>query len=268
VTPTIAPTAVVDSRAEIGPEVTIGPFCVVGPRAKIGRGTKLENHVTITGCTTLGEFNHVFPNSVIGAEPQDLSYRGSETRVEIGDRNVIREGVTINRATEKEDGITAIGSHCYLMAACHVAHDCKIGDRVIIANGTLLGGHVHVHDDATLSGGVGVHHFTTIGSYSFVSGISRVLQDVPPYVLVEGIPTRARCINVVALKRNGFPADVIRALGETHRMIFRLKVSLDQARETLRSAGQLYPAVNHLLSFIQNQQEGRHGRGRDRRRAA
>jgi UDP-N-acetylglucosamine acyltransferase len=241
---------------------------VVGPLVKLGRGTRLENNVTVTGRTTIGEFNHIFPNTVIGAQPQDLSYRGSETRVEIGDRNVIREGVTINRATEKEDGVTSIGNQCYLMAACHVAHDCKLADRVIIANGTLLGGHVHIFDDATLSGGVGVHHFTTIGSYSFISGISRVLHDVPPYMLVEGIPTRPRCINVVALKRNDFPADVIRALSETHRLIYRAKVGLDHAREILRNEGQLYPAVNHLLSFIQNQQEGRHGRGRDRRRAA
>lgn len=264
----IAPTAVVDPQAEIDAEAVIGPYCVIGPLVKIGRGTRLDNHVTVTGRTTIGEDNRIFSNTVIGAEPQDLSYRGSETRVEIGDRNVIREGVTINRATEKEDGITAVGSHCYLMAACHVAHDCKVGDRVIIANGTLLGGHVHIHDDATLSGGVGVHHFTTIGSYSFVSGISRVLHDVPPYMLVEGIPTRPRCVNVVALKRSDFPADVVRALSETHRLIYRAKVGLDHAREILRKEGQLYPAVNHLLAFIQNQQEGRHGRGRDRRRAA
>jgi UDP-N-acetylglucosamine acyltransferase len=264
----IAPTAVVDPRAEIAPDVVVGPYCVVGPDAIIGPGTRLENHVTITGHTTIGAENHIFPNAVIGAAPQDLSYRGSPTRVTLGDHNVVREGVTINRGTEKEDGLTAIGNHCYLMAACHVAHDCKLGDRVVVANGTLLGGHVHIHDDATLSGGVGVHHFTTIGSYSFISGISRVLHDVPPYMLVDGIPTRPRCVNLVALKRHGFPADVIRALVETHSLIYRVKVGLDHAREKLRAAGCLYPAVNHLLSFIQNQQEGRHGRGRERRRAA
>ncbi len=266
--PDIAPTAVVDPRAEIGPGVSIGPFCIVGPLVKIGRGTRLESHVTITGRTTIGEYNRIYPNAVIGAEPQDLSYRGSETCVVIGDHNVIREGVTINRATEKEDGNTLIGNGGYFMAACHIAHDCKVGDRVIIANATLLGGHVHVHDDAVISGGVGVHHFTTIGSYSFVSGISRVLHDVPPYMLVEGIPTRARCINSVALRRHNFPEDIIRALSETHRLIYRAKTGLDQAREQLHAAGQLYPAVQHLLDFVQNQQEGRHGRGRDRRSAA
>lgn len=264
----IAPTAVVDPRAQLASDVVVGPYSVIGPDVSIGAGTRIDNHVTITGHTSLGEHNHVFPNTVIGAEPQDLSYRGSPTRVAIGDHNVIREGVTINRATEKEDGLTSIGSRCYLMAACHVAHDCKLGDRVIIANGSLLGGHVHIHDDATLSGGIGVHHFTTIGSFSFISGISRVLHDVPPFMLVEGIPTRPRCINIVALKRNDFPADVIRALAEAHRLIYRAKVGLDHARELLRGSGYLYPAVNHLLNFIQNQQEGRHGRGRQQRRAA
>jgi len=258
----------IDPRATIAADVEIGPFCVVGPDVTIGGGTRLDNNVTITGRVTIGEGNHIFPGVVIGGEPQDLSYRGGDTQVVIGDHNIIRECVTINRGSEKEDGVTSVGSHCYLMACSHVAHDCKVGDRVIIANGTLLGGHVHVHDNASLSGGVAVHHFTTIGAYSFVSGISRVLHDVPPYMLVEGIPTRPRCVNVVALKRNDFPFDVIKALTESHRLIYRSKVGLDNAREILRSNGQLVPAVNHLLSFIQNQQEGRHGRGRERRRAA
>ncbi len=264
----IAENAVIDPRAEIAEDVEIGPFCVIGPHVSIGRGTRLENHVTITGRTAIGEYNRIFPGVVIGADPQDLSYRGSPTRVIVGDHNVIREAVTINRATEKEEGITSLGSYCYLMACSHVAHDCRVGDRVVIANGTLLGGHVHVHDDATLSGGVAVHHYATIGSYSFVSGISRVLHDVPPYMLADGLPARPRCVNIVALKRNDFPADVIKALAEAHRLIYRAKVGLDHAREILRSDAKLVPAVNNLLGFIESQQEGRHGRGRERRRAA
>lgn len=264
----IAPNAVVDPRAEIAEDVEIGPFCVLGPHVKVGRGTRLQNNVTLTGHVTIGEFNHIFPGVVIGAEPQDLSYRGSPTRVLIGDHNVFRESVTINRATEKEDGITSVGSHCYLMACCHVAHDCRIGDRVVIANGTLLGGHVHIHSDATLSGGTAVHHFATIGRYSFTSGLSRVLHDVPPYLLVDGVPTRPRCVNVVALKRNNFPAEHVKALAEAHRLMYRAKVGLDHAREILRSNGHLIPAVTELLAFLQDQTEGRHGRGRDVRRAA
>jgi UDP-N-acetylglucosamine acyltransferase len=264
----IAQSAHVDPRAEIDADVEIGPFCVIGPHVSIGRGTRLENSVTLMGRCTLGAHNHIFPGTVIGGPPQDISYRGEDTEVVIGDHNMIRECVTINRATTKEDRITSVGDRCYLMACCHVAHDCRIGDRVIIANGTLLGGHVHIHSDATLSGGIGVHHFATVGSYSFVSGLSRVLHDVPPFMLVEGSPSRPRCVNVVALKRNQFPGDTIEALAEAHRLLYRAKVGLDQAREILRSNGKLVPAVNHLLNFVQDQHEGRHGRGRERRRAA
>lgn len=264
----VAPNAHVDPHAEIDEDVHVGPFCFVGPDVKIGRGTRLENNVTLTGRVEMGQFNHLHAGAVIGAEPQDLSYRGTPTLVTVGDHNVIRECVTINRATEKEDGITSLGSHCYLMACSHVAHDCRVGDRVILANATLLGGHVHVHDDATLSGGVAVHHYATVGSYSFTGGLSRVLHDVPPYMLVDGLPSRPRCVNIVALKRKGFSADHVKALAESHRLLYRAKVGLDHAREILRGKGMLVPPVNHLLSFIQEQQEGRHGRSREVRRAA
>ena len=260
--------AVVDPRAELDEDVRVGPFCVVGPLVKIGRGTHLINSVTVMGRVTIGEHNRVFPGAVIGCEPQDISYRGTQTEVVIGDHNVIREGVTINRGTEKEAGITTLASHSFIMAGCHIAHDCRVGSRVIMANATLLGGHVHVHDDATISGGVVAHHFSTIGSFSFTGGLSRVLQDVPPYMLAEGNPSRPRCINIVALKRNNFSADAIRALAEAHRLIYRARVGIDTARELLRASDLLLPPVNHLLSFLQNQHEGRNGRGRDRRRAA
>jgi UDP-N-acetylglucosamine acyltransferase len=264
----IATQAFIDPRAEIGRDVEIGPFCVVGPYVRIGDGTRLVNNVTLMGHVTLGRHNHIFPGTVIGAEPQDISYGGSPTRVAIGDHNVIREGVTINRGSEKEDGVTQIGNHNFLMAACHVAHDCQLGDHIIIANGSLLGGHVHVQDHAALSGAVAVHHFATIGSYSFVAGMSAVGQDVPPYMLVEGIRCRPRCVNMVALKRNGFAPATVAALVEAHRLIYRSKVGLDHARELLRSAAGWGPEVEYLLDFIGTQQTGRHGRARERRRAA
>ena len=257
-----------DPRAELAADVEVGPLCVVGPHVQIGRGTVLVSGVTIMGRVTIGEENRIFPGAVIGGDPQDVSYRGSDTQVVIGDHNIIREGVTINRGSEKEDGITTLGSGNFIMAGCHIAHDCRVGSRIIMANATLLGGHVHVHDDATLSGGVVVHHFSTIGSYSFTGGLSRVLQDVPPYLLADGNPSRPRCVNLVALKRNHFSAETVRALGEAHRLLYRARVGVDNARELLRSADMLVPAVNHLLSFLQNQHEGRNGRGRDRRRAA
>jgi UDP-N-acetylglucosamine acyltransferase len=264
----IADHAVIDTRAEIDDDVEIGPFCVIGPHVRIGRGTRLDNNVTIQGHVTIGEFNRIHPGVVIGGEPQDISYQGSDTKVRIGDHNILREGVTINRASEKEDGITAIGDHNFLMAGSHVAHDCKLGNHIIIANGAMLGGHVHVHDHASLSGMVGVHHYATVGTFSFVSGLSRVLHDVPPFMLVEGMPSRPRCINVVALKRNNFPTETIDSLAEAHRLLYRAKVGLDHAREVLRANSSMLPQVTHLLSFIQSQQEGRHGRARERRRAA
>src|SRR3954470_6738717 len=245
----IEPTAAVDPRAELDDDVRVGPFCVVGPKVRIGRGTHLINSVTIMGRVTIGQHNRIFPGAVLGGEPQDISYRGSDTQVLMGDDNVIREGVTINRGTEKETGVTELGSHSFIMAGCHIAHDCHVGSRVIMANATLLGGHVHVQDDATISGGVAVHHFTTIGSFSFTGGLSRVLHDVPPYMLAEGNPSRPRCINIVALKRHSFSAETIRARAEPHRLLYRAKVGVDTARELLRASDLLAPAVNHLLSF-------------------
>src|SRR5262249_39735194 len=203
-----------------------------------------------------------------GGDPQDVSYRGTPTRVEVGDQNVIRENVTINRATEKEDGVTRVGSHNMLMAGSHVAHDCKVGDRVTIANGTLLGGHVHVESHAGLSGGVAVHHFVTVGAYSFVGGQSRITHDVPRYMLVDGNPSKVRCINIVGLKRNGIGAEGIDSLHEAHRLIYRARMSARHAVEILESHGHLTPEVRGLLEFIEAQQAGKHGRGREELRKA
>jgi UDP-N-acetylglucosamine acyltransferase len=264
----IDPKASVDPSAKIADGVEIGPFCVVGPTAQIGTGTRLVNSVTISGHVIIGRDNVIYPNVVIGGEPQDISYTGSDTQVIIGDRNTIREGVTINRGSEKEDGITSIGDGNFLMACCHVAHDCKLGCHIIMANGALLGGHVHVDDYASISGAVAVHHYTTIGSYSFIGGLSRVLHDVPPFMLCEGAPARPRCINIVALKRHEFSSHVIDCLAEAHRLIYRAKVGVDPAREILRGNGQLVPQVNELLAFVEGQSIGRHGRSREARRAA
>jgi len=266
--PVVAPTAVVGVGARLGPDVKIGHHSVISAEAVIGPGTVIENGVTIVGDVRIGARNRIFPNCVIGAEPQDVSYRGTPTRVVVGDDNVIREGVTINRASEKEDGETVVGSGNFLMANCHVAHDCRIGDHVIIANGTLLGGHVRVQSHASLSGAVAVHHWATIGSWSFVAGLSRVLHDVPPFMLCEGMPARPRCVNVVALRRGGFGADVVAAITEAHRLVYRAKVGLTSAREILQSQGMFLPAVGELLDFLLHQHEGRHGRAREHRRAA
>jgi UDP-N-acetylglucosamine acyltransferase len=202
---------------------------------------------------------------VIGGEPQDLSYQGSPTQVIIGDGNVFRECVTVNRGTEKDEGTTRIGHNCYFMANSHVAHDCIVEDRVIMANTVMLGGHVRVEHDATLSGGVAVHHFASIGCYAFVSGLSRVLQDIPPFMLAEGFPARPRCVNVVALKRKNFSTPSIRAISEAHKLLYRSKVGVKHAREILQGNGSLMPELETLFAFIDESNLGKHGRGRDRR---
>ena len=266
--PKVSNLAVVDPRAEIADDVEIGHFCVVGPHAKIGRGSVLMNNVTIDGDVEIGEDNVISPNAVIGGAPQDTSYKGDLTKVIIGDRNIIRECTTINRATLKEDGFTRVGSDCYFMGNVHVAHDCKIGDNVIIGHGSMLGGHVHVDHHATLSGSVAVTHYGAIGSYTFVGGASRVLQDIAPFMLADGNPARPRCINIVALKRNNFKPDVIDALNEAYRLLYRARVGLDNAREILESKGGMQPDIEHLLDKLSVSQTGRHGRGRERRRKA
>ena len=262
----IADTACVDPRAELADDVEIGPYCVIGPDVKIGRGTRLIAHVCVFGTTAIGAHNVIHPFAVLGGEPQDVSYRGSPTRLEIGDHNLIREGVTINRGSEKEDGLTAVGSHNFLMAASHIAHDCKLGDHITIANGSLLAGHIHVESHANISGGVGIHHYVTIGGYSFVGGQSRIVHDVPRFMLVDGNPSRVRCINIVGLKRRGISLEGIESLHEAHRLIFRARMSVRHAQEILEAHGHSTPEVRSLLEFLRFQQEGKHGRGRERGR--
>ncbi len=264
----ISKLAVVDPAAEIDHDVEIGPFSVVGPDARIGRGTKLYNNVTILGCVTLGKDNVVSPGAVLGGDPQDISYKGTPTKVVIGDRNVIREGVTINRASEKEDGFTRLGSDCYLMGNVHVAHDCNVGNHVIIGQATMLGGHVHVDDRATLSGGIGITHYASVGRYCFVGACSRVLQDIAPFMLADGNPARPRCINIVALKRNNLGKEVVVGLNEAYRLLYRARVGLKNACDILETKGGMVDEVKHLLDVLSVSQEGRHGRGREKRRTA
>jgi len=266
--PKISPMSVVDPKATVGMDVEIGPFCVVGPDVKIGDGCVLDNNISISGHVTLGRNNRIYPGVVIGGEPQDVSYSGTPTEVIIGDDNVFRECVTINRASEKEDGYTKIGNNCYLMGCVHVAHDCILGDNIVIANGTVMGGHVRIDNNATISGNVGITHYSSIGAYSFVGATSRILQDIPPYMLADGNPARPRCVNIVALKRNKFDSSTIKTLTEAYRLLFRSRVGLENARDILRNRVEMQPEVEHLLQSIEYQQNGRHGRGGEQRRKA
>lgn len=264
----VDPTALVDPDAVLDDDVSVGPYSVIGPGAFVGAGTRILNHVTIQGNVRMGVDNVVYPNCVIGTEPQDTSYRGSPTWVVIGDRNMIREAVTIHRATEKELGITRIGSDNYIMCGCHIGHDSNVGSHIHMANCTTLGGHVYVQDYASMSGLIGVHHFVTIGSHSFVGGMARVVKDVPPFMLVEGHPGVVRCVNLVGVKRRGYSQEEIRGLTEAHRLLYRVKMNYDPAKEMLTEAGKMIGPVQTLFAFLQDQRQGRNGRARERLRAA
>lgn len=199
-------TAQVHPKAQIAEGVAIGPYTIIGENVSLGKNTCISQHVTIDGHTTLGENNTVFPYAVLGTAPQDITYRNEPTQLVMGDNNTIREFVTVNRGTYKEQGQTRLGSHNLLMAYCHIAHDCVLGNHIIMANGVQLGGHVRIHDFAAFGGLVAVHHFVTVGQYAFVGGLARVIHDVPPYTIVEGHPARVRALNVIGLERHGFSA--------------------------------------------------------------
>ena len=269
-TTNISPLAHVDPRAEFAEDVCIGPFCSVGPDVRIGNRTVLESHVVIKGRTTIGERNRFFPHTVIGGEPQDISYRESDTSVIIGNDNIFREGVTVNRGAEKEDHVTRINNCNMLMANSHVAHNCHIFDNVILVNGVLLGGHVHVHDGAIVSGNSVVHHFSTLGALSFVSGGCRVPHDVPPFMLAAGSdkPT-IRTINSVGMRRFGIAEETIGLVKTAFRMLFRQNKSLGAARSALSKEcdGLLPLELTRLLDFVERQRKGKLGRAREAVRA-
>ena len=262
----ISPLAEVHVSAQLSTGVEIGPFCVVGPDVIIGKGTVLQSHVVITGKTTLGDRNRLFPGCVLGGEPQDISFQDADTRLVIGHDNIFREGVTVNKGAEKEDGCTRIGNGNMFMANSHVAHNCRIFDRVILVNGVLLGGHVHVHDGAIVSGNTGVHHFSTLGRLCFVSGGCRVPHDVPPFMLAAGSdnPT-LKTINMIGMRRAGISETVIQTIRDAFRLLYRKRRPLDEVRmhfeETL--SGVIPIELGQLLQFVENQRAGKWGRARE-----
>ncbi|MCA9174834.1 MAG: acyl-ACP--UDP-N-acetylglucosamine O-acyltransferase [Planctomycetales bacterium] len=263
----ISKLAEVHGSAKLGEQVHVGPFCLIGPDVEIGDGTRLDSHVIVVGKVRMGEHNRVHANAVIGAEPQDSNYAGADTSVEIGSYNVIRESVTIHRGVDPHEP-TSVGDQCYVMGGCHIAHGCRVEHQVVMANNVLLGRHVHVGVHATLAGGLAVNHFASIGSHAFVAGMSRVVHDVPPFLVAEGSPARPRGVNLVGLRRCGFSPETLQALEEAYRLLFVDHVGVDSVRELLRSQRQLLPPVNYLLGFVQLQNEGWQGRSRERRRAA
>jgi UDP-N-acetylglucosamine acyltransferase len=247
--------------------VIVGPNCVIGPEVEIGKGTRLSSHVCLLGATRLGEFNTIGSFVTIGSEPQDVTYWGAPTRVEIGDHNTIDARVTIHRASQKEDGVTGIGNGNHFHSGAHIAHDCKLADRIVLGIGTLLGGHVHVDSDAAVSEKVAVHQFVTIGGESYIGGHSKITQDVPPYMRVDGNPSIVRGINGRKLKRKGMNSEALAALREAHRLIYVVKMAIEQAATLLEDQDRLTPEVRLLVKFVASQREGRLGRARERRRS-
>lgn len=259
----IHPTAVVHQQAELGAGVVVGPYAVIGPDVTIGDRTQIGPQVVIDGHTTLGEDNLIVGQANIGAAPQDLSYRGEDTLCAIGDRNTIREFVTINRGTVKGGGVTRIGSDNLLMACSHVAHDCEIEDRVILANTVLLAGHVRVCEGASVSGAAAAHHFVTIGRYAYVGGMTRMAQDVPPFMLVEGHPARIRRVNVIGLRRAGFEEPEIESLQRAFRRIWRSGESRRAILDELEHDPDATGVVLQLVEALKQAGIGLKGRFRE-----
>ena len=250
-------TAIVDPKAKIAKGVEIGPFSIIGPEVEIAEGTWVGPHVVINGKTKIGQHNKIFQFASIGEAPQDKKYANEPTLTEIGDHNVIREGVTIHRGTIQDKSITRIGSHNLLMAYVHVAHDCVIGDHNIFANNAGIAGHVKIGDHVIISGFCGVHQFSLIGSHSFISHASIIVKDVPPYVIVVGGANATTCgINVEGLKRRGFSSEDITLLKRAYKTIYREGLKVFQAIEQLESMEKESAHVKLFTDFLRQSERG------------
>jgi len=253
---TIHPTAIVHPNAGIAEGVEIGPYSVIGEHVIIGKNSKIASHVLIEGWTTIGERNHIHSFSSIGTPPQDIGYRGEETYLIIGDDNVIRECATVHRATTKEDRKTMIGDKNFLMAYSHVAHDCKLGNNIIMANSVALGGHIVIGDHAILGGIVAVHQFVKIGPYAIIGGQSAVSLDIPPYVSAAGNRAQLYGLNLVGLKRKGFGDAVIATLKKAYKILFRSGLTQDEATHKALEEFPDSPEVRLLVEFIRTSKRG------------
>lgn len=252
----IDPRAVVDSAAKIDSSVYIGPYTIVGPGVEIARGTRIEPHVVIKGPTVIGTDNHIFQFASVGDDPQDKKYAGEPTKLVIGDRNTIREYCTINRGTIQDEGVTRIGNDNWIMAYCHIAHDCVVGDKTIFANNASIAGHVRVGDYAILGGFTAAHQFCRIGPHALSSMFSYISKDVPAYVTISGRPAEPRGINAEGLKRRGFTADQIRNIREAYRVVYRQELKLDEAIAQLAPLAAEQPEIKPFLDSLRDGSRG------------
>jgi UDP-N-acetylglucosamine acyltransferase len=244
----IHPTAIVHKGAELDPSVEVGPYCVIGPRVKIGRETKLLSHVIVDNDTTIGARNVLHPFASLGGPPQDLKFKGEPARVIVGDDNVIREGVTINMGTAGGHMETRVGNACLLMAYTHIAHDCIVGNRVIMANGAALAGHVTLEDEVRISGIAGIHQFARVGRAAFLAAGAMVAQDIPPWCIAQGDRAEIAGLNVVGLKRGGWSRERLGALRECFKMIFYPEGTRASGIE--RAERELAPKSQDVAAFV------------------
>lgn len=249
-------TAIVDPTAQIDENVTIGPFTLVGKNTQIGSGTVIGAHAVIDPYVIIGPDCQIFQYASIGAPPQSLKFQGEETWVKIGRGSIIREFVTIHRGTSFGGGLTELGEENFLMAYTHVAHDCKIGRNVVMANNATLAGHITIGDHATIGGLVAIHQFVRIGDYAFVGGKSAVVKDVPPYVIASGDRATLHGLNTVGLKRHGFSQETLLQLKKTYRIVFRIGITLNEAIERVKAEVEQIPEVVSFIEFLQASSRG------------
>lgn len=253
----IHPTAVIDPKAEIGEGVEIGPYSVIEKGVSIDQGTKIGPHVIIREGTRIGKRCHIFQFASIGEAPQSFGYKGEKTFLQIGDENIIREFVTLHRGTIKGGGKTAIGNRNFFMAYSHVAHDCQIGNEVIMSNAATLAGHIVIEDWAIIGGIVAIHQFCRVGTHAFIGGVSGVTLDIPPYMLASGSHVKLFGLNTIGLKRANFSEETVKALKKAYRIIFRSALTLEKAMKKVGEDEISHtPEVQHLLHFIQHSKRG------------
>jgi UDP-N-acetylglucosamine acyltransferase len=249
--------ALIDPKAELESDVFVGPYSIIGANVKIASGTWIGPHVVIKGPTQIGRDNKIYQFASLGEAPQDKKYGGEpDTRLIIGDRNEIREYCTMNRGTVQGGGFTSIGDDNWIMAYCHIAHDCQVGNQTIFSNGASLAGHVRIEDYVILGGFTGVHQFCAMGMHSFSGASTLIFKDVPPYVTVWGSRAEAYGINKEGLKRRGFSSDTIRALHKAYKIIYKKNLTLEQAIEELKEMSEQYSEVRQLVAFLKQSKRG------------
>jgi UDP-N-acetylglucosamine acyltransferase len=251
----VHPTAIIDSKARIGADCEIGPYCIIGEHVELGQGCRLYSHVVIDGYTRLGKGNEVFPFARIGLKTQDLKWQGGLTRTEIGDHNTFREYVTIHSATGDGE-VTTVGSNNHILAYAHLAHNVRLGNHIIMSNVATLAGHVTVEDGAVVGGLAAVHQFCRVGTLSMIAGCAKVVQDVPPYMIVDGNPAETRAVNKVGMERKGVPEEAQVALRQAYKILFRDALTTPNALARIEKELPALPELQHLVQFVRASERG------------